>query len=128
MWWLTTAVAVCTGDGTRFSSTRSQLANQRAGLAKNECLERRRAGARLLQIGEQSLAMGLKFKARVVLDIEEHPAGLAQQLISDEASSAFACATKCQLARSRWGNVCLRCDGGSSAWNRCAWRSLCEHV
>jgi hypothetical protein len=31
--------------------------------------------------------MGLKFKARVVLDIEEHPAGLAQQLISDEASS-----------------------------------------
>lgn len=33
--------------------------------------------------------MGLKFKARVVLDIEEHPAGLAQQLISDEARSTL---------------------------------------
>lgn len=55
-----------------------------AGLAKNECLARRPAGARLLQVGEQSLAMGLKFRARVVLDIEEHPSGLAPHLISDE--------------------------------------------
>lgn len=57
-----------------------------AGLAKNECLDRRPTGARLLQIGEQSLAMGLKFKARVVLDIEEHPSGLAQRLISDQVT------------------------------------------
>jgi hypothetical protein len=61
------------------------LKTRASGLAKNECLARRDAGARLLQIGEQSLAMGLKFKARVVLDIEEHPSGIAQRLISDEA-------------------------------------------
>lgn len=61
----------------------------RPGLAKNECLSRHPAGARLLQIGEQSLAMGLKFRARVVLDIEEHPTGLAEDLIDDLVSCCF---------------------------------------
>jgi ribosome-associated toxin RatA of RatAB toxin-antitoxin module len=61
------------------------LADFIPGLAKNECLSRHPAGARLLQIGEQSLAMGLKFRARVVLDIEEHPSGLAHHLIDDMA-------------------------------------------
>ncbi len=59
------------------------------GLAKNECLSRHPAGARLLQIGEQSLAMGLKFRARVVLDIEEHPTGLAEDLVDDLVSCCF---------------------------------------
>ena len=48
-----------------------------AGLAENRCLERRSKGAKLLQVGEQEIAFGAKFRARVVLDIEArtlHPA------------------------------------------------------
>lgn len=55
-----------------------------AGLAQNECLSRHAAGCRLLQVGEQSLALGLKFRAKVVLDIKEHPEGVPRQLIDDE--------------------------------------------
>ena len=40
------------------------------GLAENRCLQRKQRGAKLLQIGEQEVAFGAKFKARVVLDIE----------------------------------------------------------
>lgn len=41
-----------------------------AGLAENRCLEKYPTGARLLQIGEQQVALGVKFRAKVVLDIE----------------------------------------------------------
>jgi hypothetical protein len=41
-----------------------------AGLAENRCLKRRDRGAQLLQIGEQEIALGAKFRARVVLDIQ----------------------------------------------------------
>ncbi len=41
-----------------------------AGLAENRCLERRQQGAKLLQVGEQEIAFGAKFRARVVLNIE----------------------------------------------------------
>lgn len=54
------------------------------GLAQNECLSRHAAGCRLLQVGEQSLALGMKFRARVVLDICEHPCGVPLQLLDDE--------------------------------------------
>ena len=57
---------------------------QRAGLAENRCLQRSDGGARLLQIGEQDVAMGIKFRARVVLDIGEHMHGVRPQLLSDE--------------------------------------------
>ena len=40
------------------------------GLAENRCLQRKQRGAKLLQIGEQEVAFGAKFRARVVLDIE----------------------------------------------------------
>lgn len=40
------------------------------GLAENRCLEKRAQGAQLLQIGEQEIAFGAKFRARVVLDIQ----------------------------------------------------------
>ena len=56
----------------------------RAGLAENRCLQRTNGGARLLQIGEQDVAMGFKFKARVVLDIGEHMHGVRPHLLSDE--------------------------------------------
>ena len=36
----------------------------RAGLAENLCLSRYATGARLLQVGEQDLALGIKFQVR----------------------------------------------------------------
>lgn len=41
-----------------------------AGLAENRCLQRTQQGAKLLQIGEQEVAFGAKFRAKVVLNIE----------------------------------------------------------
>ena len=41
-----------------------------AGLAENRCLNRRANGCTLLQVGEQDVAFGAKFRARVVLDIQ----------------------------------------------------------
>lgn len=43
---------------------------------ENRCLARRASGCRLLQVGAQDLALGLKFTARCVLEIREHPRGL----------------------------------------------------
>ena len=40
------------------------------GLAENKCLSRHAHGARLLQVGEQDVALGAKFRAKVVLDIQ----------------------------------------------------------
>ena len=40
------------------------------GLAENRCLETRPGGAQLLQVGEQEIALGAKFRATVVLDIQ----------------------------------------------------------
>ena len=45
------------------------MASQSAGLAENKCLRRHPNGARLLQIGEQQIALGAKFRAKVILDI-----------------------------------------------------------
>lgn len=50
------------------------------GLAENRCLARTAGGCTLLQVGQQSLALGLSFKARVVLDIQEHTTGLPASL------------------------------------------------
>ena len=50
------------------------------GLAENRCLARTAGGCTLLQVGQQSLALGLSFKARVVLDIQEHTSGLNASL------------------------------------------------
>ena len=58
-------------------------AGARAGLAENRCLSRYATGARLLQVGEQDLTLGIKFRARVVLDIAEHAEGLRPELIDD---------------------------------------------
>ena len=41
-----------------------------AGLAENRCLVRRPNGAQLVQVGEQEIALGAKFRARIVLDVE----------------------------------------------------------
>lgn len=38
---------------------------------------------RFLQVGEQDLTLGIKFRARVVLDIAEHTDGLRPELIDD---------------------------------------------
>jgi len=44
-------------------------------LAVNRCLDRYEDGCKLEQVGEQDVALGAKFKARVVLEIREHPSG-----------------------------------------------------
>lgn len=41
-----------------------------AGLAENKCLVRRPNGAQLMQVGEQEIALGAKFRARIVLEVE----------------------------------------------------------
>ncbi|QDZ17699.1 polyketide cyclase domain-containing protein [Chloropicon primus] len=46
------------------------------GLAVNECVERTERGATLLQIGEANTAVGFRFKAKVLLKIEEHVNGV----------------------------------------------------
>eukprot|EP01023_Acetabularia_acetabulum_P007410 TRINITY_DN13203_c0_g1_i1.p2 TRINITY_DN13203_c0_g1~~TRINITY_DN13203_c0_g1_i1.p2 ORF type:complete len:220 (-),score=32.69 TRINITY_DN13203_c0_g1_i1:313-972(-) len=46
------------------------------GLTVNDCLERRPTGALLLQVGEQDVALGARFSAKVILDIEEHKGGV----------------------------------------------------
>lgn len=49
-----------------------RLADFIPGLAVSQLLERRENGARLLQIGEQNLAFGLKFKAKGIVDVYEN--------------------------------------------------------
>ncbi|KAK9804217.1 hypothetical protein WJX72_001629 [[Myrmecia] bisecta] len=60
------------------------------GLAENRCLERRPAGAKLLQVGEQDLAFGTKFRARVVLDIREHERGIPAALLHGSRSNGHS--------------------------------------
>lgn len=40
------------------------------GLTENRCLERRPQGAKLYQVGQQEIALGAKFRATVILDIQ----------------------------------------------------------
>lgn len=59
-----------------------------AGLTENRCLSKRPAGATLLQVGEQDVAFGAKFRARVVLNIEEHSKGAPQRMCSNHNGSS----------------------------------------
>lgn len=58
------------------------------GLAENRCLSRGPARATLLQVAEKPLALGLRFRARVVLDIQEHEEGLPASLVADLPASS----------------------------------------
>lgn len=60
------------------------------GLSENRCLSRKADGATLLQVGEQDVAFGAKFRARVVLDIQEHSTGTPQRLCSNHNGSRSA--------------------------------------
>ncbi|DBA89699.1 TPA: hypothetical protein ACH3X2_004589 [Trebouxia sp. C0005] len=69
------------------------LGNFIPGLTENRCLSKKAQGATLLQVGEQDVAFGAKFRARVVLDIQEHGDGTPQRLCSNHdggRSSAMA--------------------------------------
>jgi hypothetical protein len=50
------------------------------GLEVSRCLNRRPGGARLLQEATQDIALGLRFRARCILDVEEWPRGISQEL------------------------------------------------
>ena len=60
-----------------------RLADFVPGLAENRCLSRGPARATLLQVAEKPLALGLRFRARVVLDIQEHEEGLPDSMTAD---------------------------------------------
>lgn len=62
------------------------LGNFIPGLAENRCLERRPQGAKLRQVGQQDLALGAKFRATVVLDIQEYAAGVPSDLCAAATS------------------------------------------
>ncbi|KAL4425111.1 hypothetical protein ABPG77_008216 [Micractinium sp. CCAP 211/92] len=64
-----------------------QLGTFIPGLAENRCLERYADGCRLLQVGKQELGLGLKFRARALLRIREHPAGMPPRLLSRSPNS-----------------------------------------
>ena len=68
-----------------------------AGLTENRCLSKRPTGATLLQVGEQDVAFGAKFRARVVLNIEEHIEGAPQRLCSNHHGSSSTSSADEQL-------------------------------
>ena len=51
-------------------------------LAVNKCLERHDRGCLLEQVGEQDVALGKKFRARVILEIMEHVGGIPDSLLN----------------------------------------------
>ncbi|KAL3159087.1 hypothetical protein ABBQ32_011085 [Trebouxia sp. C0010 RCD-2024] len=64
------------------------LGNFIPGLTENRCLSKKPTGATLLQVGEQDVAFGAKFRARVVLNIEEHSEGTPQRLCRNDTGSS----------------------------------------
>lgn len=61
-----------------------RLADHIPGLAESTVLELRTNGARLLQIGQKNLALGVKFKARAVVEVtEEDPQDLDDGTLRD---------------------------------------------
>ncbi|KAG6550047.1 hypothetical protein Mapa_008561 [Marchantia paleacea] len=58
-----------------------RLADFIPGLAVSEMLEKRGNGARLFQVGEQDIALGVKFKAKAVVDCEEKPSEVHPNLV-----------------------------------------------
>lgn len=50
------------------------------GLVENRCLRRDPGGARLLQVGQQEVALGVKFSARCLLEVMEYPGGVPRAL------------------------------------------------
>lgn len=59
------------------------------GLAVNQELESFSDGCKLLQVGQQELALGFKFTARCVLDIREHPDGIPGRLLGHARGAAL---------------------------------------
>lgn len=53
-------------------------------LAVNRCLQKFSNGCRLEQVGEQDVALGAKFKARVVLSIHEYEGGVPKSQLAED--------------------------------------------
>jgi len=91
------------------------------GLAENRCLARTASGATLLQVGEQSVALGLRFRARVVLDIQEHERGLPASLWgAEEASPGAAASSPSAPPPPAPSRSSVSGAGGDAAWARSA--------
>ena len=89
------------------------------GLAENRCLARTASGATLLQVGEQSVALGLRFRARVVLDIQEHEQGLPASLWG-ASGGAEVTAAGASSSSSSSDSTSFSDDDSDSAWARSA--------
>lgn len=79
-----------------------RLADFIPGLAVCQLLERRENGARLLQIGEQNLAFGLKFKAKGIVDVVENeleilPIGIRRDIDFKMVEGDF------EVFKGKWG-------------------------
>lgn len=79
-----------------------RLADFIPGLTVSQLLERRENGARLLQIGEQNLAFGLKFKAKGIVDVVENeleilPIGIRRDIDFKMVEGDF------EVFKGKWG-------------------------
>lgn len=90
------------------------------GLAENRCLARTSSGATLLQVGEQSVALGLRFRARVVLDIQEHEQGLPASLWGGGDASSSGSSSSSPSSSSSSSSSPFSDDDSDSAWARSA--------
>lgn len=91
-----------------------RLADFIPGLAVSQLLERRENGARLLQIGEQNLAFGLKFKAKGIVDVYENeleilPVGIRRDIDFKMVEGDF------QVFEGKWGIEQFEEDTGNQS-------------
>ena len=95
-----------------------------AGLSENRCLSKSPTGATLLQIGEQDVAFGAKFRARVVLDIQEHSAG-------NDFASALLLRLECLLLKQSLHQAytsCTAIHAGMLLVHLCLYNAVLERM
>mmetsp|Transcript_39062 Transcript_39062/g.110643 ORF Transcript_39062/g.110643 Transcript_39062/m.110643 type:complete len:293 (-) Transcript_39062:507-1385(-) len=70
------------------------------GLKENTVIEQRRNGVLLEQVGEEDIAIGVKFTAKVLLEIKEYPRGVPADRLTDSGEIAPG---KLPKPRCPWG-------------------------
>lgn len=105
-----------------------RLADFLPGLAVSQLLERRENGARLLQIGQQNLVFGLKFKAKGIVDVYENeleviPSGIRRDIDFKMVEGDF------QVFEGKWGIEQVEdITGNQSNMDRKRYRTLLSYT